>query len=66
MAEKDDRENPGDGLGQRQRQFLLEHSSALQDKVPSPGIECARMIYSNDVFSHILFLVFSAHGVRAS
>ena len=34
MAEKDDRENLGDDLGQRQRQFLLEFSSARQDRVP--------------------------------
>ena len=34
MAGKDDRENLGDGLGQRQCLFLLELSSALQDIVP--------------------------------
>ena len=51
MAEKDDRENLGDDLGQRQRQFLLELSSVRQDRVPSLGIEFARMIRSNDVIS---------------
>ena len=58
MAEKDDRENQGDDFGQRQRLFLLELSSALQDRVPSPGIVFARMIQSNDVISaiNIIFL----------
>ena len=54
MAEKDDRENLGDDLGQRQRQFLPELSSALQDGVPSPGIAFARMIQSNDAISDII------------
>ena len=49
MAEKDDRENLGNDSGQRQYQFLLELSSALQDRVPSPGIAFARMIQSNDM-----------------
>ena len=48
MAEKDDRENLGDDLYQRQRQFLLELSSAPQDRVPSPGIVFARMKQSNN------------------
>ena len=47
MAEKDDRENLGDDLGQRQRQFLLELSSAPQNRVPSPKIAFERMIRSN-------------------
>ena len=51
MTEKGDRENLGNDLGQRQRQFLLELSSALQDRVPSPGIVFARMIQSNDAIS---------------
>ena len=55
MAEKDDRENLGDHLGQRLRQFLLELSSALQDRVPSPGIMFARMMPSNDTISHMIF-----------
>ena len=55
MAEKDDRENLGDDLGQRQRQFLLELSSALQDRVPSPGIAFARMIQSNDAISDTIY-----------
>ena len=54
MAEKDDRENRGDDLNQRQRQFLLELSCALQDKAPSPGIASARMIQSNDAISDII------------
>ena len=56
MAEKDDRENLGDDLGQRQRQFLLELSSALQDRVPSPGIDFLWMIPSNDTISDMIFL----------
>jgi hypothetical protein len=56
MAEKDDRENPGDDLAQQQRQFLLELSSALQDRVPSQGIVFARMIQSSDTISDTLLL----------
>ena len=51
MAEKDGRENLGDDLGQRQRQFLLELSSALQDEVPSPGIAFVRMTPSKNTIS---------------
>ena len=57
MAEKDDHENLGDDLGQRQHQFLLELSSVLQDRVPSPGIAFARMIKSNDAISDINIIV---------
>ena len=56
MAEKDGRENLGDDLGQRQRQFLLELSSALQDEVPSPGIVFAQMKPSKDAISDIIYL----------
>ena len=45
----------GDDLGQRQSQFLLELSSVLQDRVPSPGIAFARMIQSNDTISDMIF-----------
>jgi hypothetical protein len=55
LAEKDDRENLGDVSGQRQRQYLLELSSALQDRVPSPGIAFALMIQYNDAISDIIF-----------
>jgi hypothetical protein len=55
MAEKDDRENLGNDLDQRRRQFLLELSSALQDRVPSPGIAFARMIQSNDAISDVIY-----------
>ena len=51
MEEKDDRENLGNDLGQQQRQFLLELSSAFQDRVISPGIVIARMMQSNDAIS---------------
>ena len=57
MAEKDGRENLGDDLGQRQRQFLLELSSALQDEVPSPGIVFAQMKPSKDAISDIIYLI---------
>jgi hypothetical protein len=63
MAEKDDRENLGDDLGQRQHLILLELSSEIQDRVPSPGIAFARMIQSNDaaisdmIFSFLLLTV---------
>ena len=57
MAEKYDRENLGVDLGQRQRQFLLEPSSALQDRVPSPGIVIARLIQSNDSVSDITLVL---------
>ena len=61
---KDDRENLGDDLGQRQCQFLLELSSALQDRVLPPGIEFARMIKSNDVISDMIILFsFFAHSI---
>ena len=66
MAEKDDRENLGDDFGQRRRQFLLELSSALQDRVPSPGIAFARTIQSNDAISDMIFSFFFAHSIRAS
>ena len=56
MAEKDDRENLEDDLGRRQRQFQLELSSALQDKVPSPGIVFARMKPSKDAIRDIIYL----------
>ena len=52
---KDDRENLEDDLDQRQCQFLLELSSALQDKVPSPGIVFPWMIQSNDVIGDRIF-----------
>ena len=55
MAETDDRENLGDDLGQRQRQFLLGLSSALQDRVTSLGIAFLRMIESNDAISDMIF-----------
>ena len=55
MEGKDDRENRGDDFGQRQRQFLLELSSALQDRAPSPGIVFERMIQSNDAIRNIVF-----------
>ena len=55
MAGKDDRENLGDGLGQRQCLFLLELSSALQDIVPLPGIAFARMRPSKDTVSDIIY-----------
>ena len=51
MAEKDDRESRGNDLDQRHYQFLLVLSSALQDKVPSPGIAFPRMTQSNDAIS---------------
>ena len=70
MAEKDDRENRGDDLNQRQRQFLLELSSALQDKAPSPGIASARMIQSDarDAISDIIYIVSFrvAHGISTT
>ena len=56
MAEKDDRENLGDDLSQRQRQFLLGLSSALRDRVPSPRIAFARTIQSNDAISDMISL----------
>ena len=58
MAEKDDRENPGDDLGQRQRQFLLELSSALPDTVPSPEIAFEQMIQSNDTIQVSDMMIF--------
>ena len=60
MAEKDDRGNLGDELGQRQRQSLLELSSALQGRVPSLGIAFVRMIQSSDTVSDTVtyFLLF--------
>ena len=58
MAKKDDHDNLGDDLGQRQRQFLLELSSALPDRVPLPGIVFARMIQSNDAISDIFIFIF--------
>ena len=66
MAEKDDRENLGDDLGQRQRQFLLELSSALQDRLPSPGIAFARMIKSNDEIRDINIVVFPSYSFSAT
>ena len=68
MAEKDDRENLGDDLGQRQRQFLIELSSALGDRVPSPGIAFARTIQSNDAISDTVYDIFDsfAHSIGAS
>ena len=67
MAEKYDRENLGDDLGQRQRQFLLELSSGVQDRVPLQGIVFARMIHwqSNDAISDILTLSFFLLTVSA-
>ena len=53
MAVKDGRENLGDDLGQRQRLFLLEPSSVLQDRVPSLGIAFARMKQSNDAINNV-------------
>ena len=55
MAEKDDRENLGDDLCRQQRQFLLGLSSALQDRVPLPGIAFALMIQSNYAISDMIF-----------
>ena len=55
MAEKDGRENLGDDLDQRRHQFLLELSSALQDRVPSPGIAFARMMPSNNAISYAIY-----------
>ena len=55
MAEKDDRENLGDDLDQRQCQFPLELSSALRDKVPWPGIAFPLMIQSNGTISDVIF-----------
>ena len=52
MEEKVDRENLGDDFGQRQSRFLLEPSSALQDRVPLPGIAFPRMIQSNAAISY--------------
>ena len=67
MAEKYDRENLGDDLGQRQRQFLLELSSGIQDRVPLQGIVFARMIQSNDAISDILTLsFFFAYSISAT
>ena len=67
MAEKNDLENLGDDLGQRQRQFLLELSSARQDRVPSPEIAFARKMQSNDVISCYTIIVVSfAHCISAS
>ena len=57
MAEKDDRENLGDDLGQRHCQFLLELSSALQDIVPAPEIAFARMMQSNDAISDMILSI---------
>ena len=54
MAEKDDRENLGDDLGLPQRQFLLELSSVLRDKVPSPEIAFAQMTQSNEAISDVI------------
>ena len=68
MAEKDDRENLGDDFVQQQRQFLLELSSALQDRVPSLGIAFARTIQSNDAISDTVYDIFDsfAHSIGAS
>ena len=55
MEKKDDRENLGDDLGQRQCLFLLELSSALQDRVPSPEIVFAQMIRSNEAIRDMIF-----------
>ena len=64
MARKDDRENQGDDLGPRQRQFLLELSSAPQGRVPSPEIVFGRMIQSNDGISDMIFLFFCSQYQR--
>ena len=42
MAEREDRKALAD---ERQHLFLLEFSSAVQDRVPSPGIVFARMYF---------------------
>ena len=65
MAKKDDRENRGDDLDRRQCQFLLVLSSALQDKVPSPGIVFPRMIQSNDAISDVISSFYFAHSISA-
>jgi hypothetical protein len=59
MAGKDGRESLGDDLGQRQRLFLLELSSVLQDKVPSPGIAFARMKPSKDAIQVSDIIIYS-------
>ena len=66
MAEKDDRESLGADFGQRQHQFLLELSSALQDRVPSPGIAFARKIQSNDEISDMIFFIPFSHSIGAT
>ena len=66
MAENGDRENLEGDLGQRQRQFLLELSFALQDRVPLPGIAFAQTIQSNDAISDMIFLFFFTYSIRAS
>ena len=55
MGGKDDRENLGDVLDQRQCLFLLELSSALQDIVPSLGRAFARMKQSKNTISDIIY-----------
>ena len=59
MAEKDDHENLGDDLSQQQHQSLLELSSALQDRVPSPGIGFVGMIQTNDAITTSSNIMFS-------
>ena len=66
MAETDDRGNLEDDLGQRRRQFLLELSSARQDRVPSRGISFARLMQSNDAISCYNITVPFAYSISAS
>ena len=70
MAGKDDRENPGDDLGQRQYQFLLELSSAPPDTVSLQGIVLALMMQSNDEIKSIIIYkqcyFFFAHSIGAT
>ena len=65
MAEKDDQENLEDDLGQQKRQFLLELSTVLQDRVPSPGIAFARTIQSNNAISDMILFSFLLLTVSA-
>ena len=55
MAEKDDRENLGDDLGQWQLQFLLASAQSFFLHFRIEGIAFARMIESNDAISDMIF-----------
>ena len=70
MAEKDGRENLEDDLDQQRCLFLLELSSALQDRVPSPGIVFARMKQSKEAilvisYNHFFSSQYRRHLRRA-